>query len=103
MAKIIDAATLHDQTAWSRETFGPGYRPGVIAHIRKELLEIEADPSDCEEWADLLILAFEGAMRAGHAPEKIINAYHMKRFVNTMREWPDWRLFSADEAIEHIR
>lgn len=85
------------------ETFGPGYRPGTIAHIRKELEEIEADPSDCEEWVDALILVLDGAMRAGHEAQDIIDGYFTKFLKNTLREWPDWRLFSADEAIEHVK
>jgi hypothetical protein len=103
MAKIIDAAALHDQAIWARQTFGPGYRPGTIAHIRKELDEIEANPRDIEEWVDLIILAFDGAMRAGHRAQGIIDGYHTKRLKNMLREWPDWRNFSADEAIEHVR
>lgn len=103
MAKVIDAAALHDQAQWGLETFGPGYRPGTIAHIRKELIEIEADPSDCEEWADALILVLDGAMRAGHQPSTIIDTYHTKMLKNRLRTWPDWRLFGPDEAIEHVR
>ena len=57
----IDVAHLDRQQAWSAETFGPaevrGHR-GVLDHIRKELVEIEAEPGDVTEWADLIILAF---------------------------------------------
>lgn len=103
MSKIIDAASLICQRLWSQNTFGPGYRPGVIAHIEKELREIEADPTDVYEWVDVIILALDGAMRAGHRPQTIIDAYHSKMLENLLREWPDWRLFSADQPIEHVR
>jgi hypothetical protein len=100
----IDADHLWHQREWSWTTFGPGNRTkGVLDHIRKELVEIEEDPYDVEEWADLLILAFDGAMRAGHEPQDIINAVKVKQKVNEARTWPDWRDRSPDEAIEHTR
>lgn len=103
MAKIIDSSTIEAQASWARETFGPGYRPGTIKHLRKELLEIEADPSDCEEWIDALILVIDGATRSGHDPQKIIDTYHAKMFKNRNRTWPDWRGMSLDDPIEHVR
>jgi len=55
-----------DQKAWSSETFGDHMDPtGVIDHIRKELDEIKAKPDDPEEWADMAILALDGAWRSG--------------------------------------
>jgi hypothetical protein len=42
---------LAAQRQWSRQTFGEGKRTrGICEHIRKELLEIEADPEDLIEW-----------------------------------------------------
>ena len=102
--QCINEAHLERQRAWSRETFGLGARTkGVIDHIRKELVEIEADPSDLGEWVDVIILAFDGAWRAGHEPHQVITAIKDKQSRNELREWPDWRLRSDDEAIEHIR
>lgn len=100
----IDADHLARQRDWSRETFGPGARTaGVIDHIRKELAEIEADPSDLSEWVDVIILAFDGAWRAGWEPQEIINAMKRKQARNEARQWPDWRTMSEDQAIEHVR
>jgi len=100
----IDAAHLHRQREWSTATFGPGPRThGVIDHIRKELAEIEADPTDLSEWIDVIILAFDGAWRAGHEPQAIIDAVKAKQARNEARQWPDWRTMSADRAIEHHR
>ena len=100
----IDAEHLGHQRAWSRETFGPGARlNGVLDHIRKELSEIEADPTDLGEWVDVIILAFDGAWRAGWEPQEIINAIKTKQSVNEQRTWPDWRTMSPDQAIEHDR
>ena len=95
---------ITDQREWSARTFGPGRRlRGVLAHIRKELVEIEAEPDDLMEWADLLILAFDGAWRQGFTAEEITAAVVAKQAVNRERSWPDWRDTDEDHAIEHHR
>ena len=75
----------------------------MLAHIRKELAEIEADPTDATEWADLIILALDGAARAGIGPESMIEAILAKHERNKSRTWPDWRGRSEDDPIEHVR
>jgi hypothetical protein len=100
----IDAEHLAHQREWSERTFGPGPRTlGVLDHIRKELQEIEDDPSDLHEWVDVVILALDGAWRAGWEPQQIIDAIKAKQARNEARTWPDWRTMSADQAIEHDR
>ena len=102
----IDVAHLDRQQAWSAEVFGPaevrGHR-GVLDHIRKELVEIEAKPGDVTEWADLIILAFDGAWRSGHTPADTIAAIKTKQERNEARTWPDWRTADPNKAIEHVR
>lgn len=103
-SESIDAAHLAHQRQWSLATFGPGTRTlGVIDHIRKELDEIAADPSDLTEWVDVIILAFDGAWRAGWEPQQIIDTIKAKQARNESRTWPDWRTASPDHAIEHLR
>lgn len=100
----IDASYLRHQREWSLLTFGPGERTlGVLDHIRKELEEVEAEPSKVSEWADVLILAFDGALRAGHEPQAVIDAVIAKQAINEKRTWPDWRTMGQDIAIEHDR
>lgn len=90
--------------AFSERTFGPGARTaGVIAHIRKELAEIEAAPDDLSEWIDVVILALDGAWRAGYSAEQIVDALAAKQMKNEARKWPDWRTAPADGPIEHVR
>lgn len=97
-------AHLKRQAAFSLETFGPGARTaGVVDHIRKELTEIEADPADVMEWVDVIILAFDGAWRAGWTAEDIVTAIVAKQTRNEARTWPDWRTAAPDKAIEHVR
>jgi hypothetical protein len=97
-------AHLQRQREWSGRTFGPGPRThGVIDHIRKELHEIEAAPTDISEWIDVVILALDGAWRSGASPDEIITALVTKQAKNEARSWPDWRTASPDHAIEHHR
>lgn len=97
-------AHIHRQREFSERTFGPGKRSaGVVAHIRKELVEIEANPGDIFEWVDVLLLALDGAWRAGHSPEDIAAALAAKQTRNEAREWPDWRTADPNAPIEHKR
>lgn len=104
MSEAIDAAHLTRQRDSSLRNFGPDQTPtGVLDHIRKELVEIGRSPGDITEWADLLLLAFDGAMRAHHEPQDIIDAVKAKQAANEQRAWPDWRTQDPNKAIEHVR
>lgn len=95
---------LHRQREWSGKTFGPGSRAqGVIDHIRKELCEIEENPTDLTEWIDVVILALDGAWRSGAWPDQIIAALQAKQTKNEARKWPDWRTADPNKAIEHVK
>ncbi len=95
---------LYRQRAFSERAFGPGDRTaGVIDHIRKELVEIEAVPGDVSEWIDVVLLAFDGAWRSGYSPEQIAAALEAKQSKNERRNWPDWRTADPGKAIEHVR
>jgi len=95
---------LFGKRDWSLRTFGPGTRHrGIIAHIRKELRELEDNPHDLEEWVDVMLLAMDGAWRSGASPEKIIGCLEKKMQKNIERNWPDWGGFGDDEPIEHVR
>lgn len=95
---------LQRQADWSKKTFGPYPRvKGVVDHIRKELLEVEAKPTDLSEWIDVAILALDGAWRSGATPDQIIAALVAKQTKNESRVWPDWRASDPNKAIEHDR
>ena len=97
------AAFVARKMAHSLSAFGPDQRPsGVADHIRKELLEIEADPDDKSEWIDVLLLAIDGASRAGLSPAEIVTGLQEKLAKNEARAWPDWRKADTSKAIEHI-
>ena len=98
------AAFVKRKRAHSVHAFGPGPRTaGVIDHIKRELAEIEAEPGDLSEWVDVILLALDGAWRAGHEPEAVAAAVLATQSRNEARRWPDWRTADRDKAIEHVR
>jgi hypothetical protein len=95
---------LDRQKEWSFKTFGPKSNlQGLLQHILKELIEIEAKPDDIDEWIDVVILAFDGAWRQGYSSEDIARALFRKQYKNELRKWPDWRTVPEGQAIEHIK
>lgn len=109
---------LVQQIQFSTATFGPSDRAnGILDHIEKEVAEVREDPTDLEEWIDLLILACDGAWRCavnnskatgaealpGRAADIVISALCEKMKKNERRKWPDWREVDEGKAIEHIR
>lgn len=100
------------QREFSEQTFGPGRRTEmVVAHIRKELAEIEREPTDLMEWIDVVMLALDGAWRCGFDTERphgfdpavIMTALEEKLAQNRRRRWPDWRTCDPNQPIEHER
>ncbi|MFY7960732.1 MAG: dATP/dGTP pyrophosphohydrolase domain-containing protein [Elsteraceae bacterium] len=97
-------AHLHRQRDFSLNTFGPGLRTkGVVDHIKKELKEILADPTDHREWIDVIILGFDGLLRTGIDPTEAVAEWVAKQTKNEGRNWPDWRTADPNKAIEHDR
>lgn len=98
------ADLVADTIAWQFETFGPGERTaGVLAHMRKEMVEIAAKPDDLVEWVDMIFLAVNGAARMGHSATAIVRCWAAKLAKNKARIWPDWRTMPPDAPIEHDR
>lgn len=92
---------IEKQREWSLATFGPGLRTGgIVAHIKKELIEIEEEPESLE-WIDVIILGLDGAWRAGYDPDDIVRALVDKQDINFARDWPE--PVSQDEPVEHVR
>lgn len=98
-------AHLHRQIATSKKNFGPDTSDdklmGILSHIRKELDEISEAPRDLIEWIDVVILALDGAWRAGYAPDQIVEALECKQSLNERRKWPHWSTVPANQPIEH--
>lgn len=97
-------ALIHRQREVSLRAFGPGERTaGVLDHLQLDAAEVRAAPHDPYEWADLVLLALDGAWRAGFEPEEIAAAIAEKQARNETRQWPDWQGADLTRAIEHVR
>lgn len=93
---------INRQIIWSRKTFGEG--PQVEKHCRhleKEIAEIRANPTDLEEWVDVILLALDGAWRAGYTPWAIVAGLIRKQRTNAARRWilPE----DENEPVRHDR
>jgi hypothetical protein len=98
------AADLYDRiAAWQLATFGTRQSvAGAIEHLRRELAEIERDPTDVEECADAFFLLVQIASRfAGADGAAFFAAVEAKLRKNEGRVWVVPA--SADEPIEHNR
>ena len=73
----------------------------MLDHIRKELVEVEDSGGALSEWVDVVLLALDGAWRAGNTPAQIADAIAAKQTKNQSRIWPDWRTAEPGKAIEH--
>lgn len=104
-AKSVNLTNLvKRQMEFSSEAFGPGARiKGIIDHIRKELVEVEQSGGELEEWVDVVLLALDGAWRAGNTSHQVAGAVQQKIEKNIKRNWPDWRKADTDKAIEHVK
>ena len=93
---------LDRQIEFSRKTFGDGKRTEPICrHIEKEVNEVRAYPEDIMEWVDVIILAFDGAWRAGYTPEEISAALKVKQRINMERKWD--KPENESDPFEHDR
>lgn len=91
---------------WSCETFGPSEHrgpKGPAEHLLKEAKELQQDPTDLEEIADIIFLAADCVWRNGYSLNDLIWMLHRKLKKNRERDWPDWRTADPDKAIEHVR
>lgn len=107
---------------WSRKTFGSDIErgpEGPLKHLAKEVLHellgyekeevedfLDATPrvagntGDLEEYADLILLAFDSCRRAGFDYSDLVLGCYRKLEVNRSRRW---NKPSPDQPVEHIR
>lgn len=88
---------------WSQATFGTDAErgpAGPLAHLSREVAEVQADPGNLTEYADLLFLVFDACRRAGFTYEQLVAGVFAKLAVNRSRAWgkPD-----AEGVCEHVR
>lgn len=96
-------ALAADHAEWSQATFGTDSERdwrGPLAHLRKEIAEIEDCPTDPEEWADGLLLLLDGARRAGVSAQTLVGTAERKLAKNKLRQWSSP---NEDGSVEHVR
>lgn len=92
-----------DHAEWSQATFGADSvrgPTGPLKHLAREVQEALADPTDREEYADLLLLLMDSSRRAGLSLMELLKEGAKKLDRNKTRTWPQG---SADEPVEHVR
>ena len=88
---------------WSQDCFGLDKDrgpQGPINHLMKECGEVLENPTDLEEYADLLFLVFDATRRAGFTYDGLVKAAFDKLAKNKSREW---NKPTSDGVIEHVR
>lgn len=94
-------------TAWQKKTFPDATALSKIAHLKKELPELEEaikndwpNTAAVMEFADCFFLLFGSAASAGLDYETIIAGIEQKFEINKSRKWgkPD-----ENGVVEHIR
>jgi hypothetical protein len=72
---------------WTQSTFPDLETQSALEHLKDEIKEIEAEPTDAIEYADALGLLLEAACRSGVSVENILEAFRDKIQVNKVRKW----------------
>ncbi len=92
-----------EQAEWSRSVFGSDQirgPQGPLKHLAKEVQEVLADPTDLEEYADLMFLVVDATRRADFTYQQLMDACFAKLVKNKSRKWGP---ASLDEPVEHVR
>lgn len=76
---------------WAKETFPGATAKSAIAHLRKELIEIEENldsgTKDVTEYSDALMLIMEAAARDGFTASDVLKGFRDKHEINKTRKW----------------
>jgi hypothetical protein len=85
---------------WADKTFGINRTASpVIAHLIREVYELEETPEDIMEYADCFILLLQAAKLSGYDTDDLIRASFAKMEINKNRKWGKP---NADGSVEHI-
>lgn len=87
------------QAAWVADTFPGITTKNKLDHLRKEIDEIESNPSDVAEYADAIMILTSAAHGEGISVEAITKAAWEKIEINKTRKWAQGR----DGVFEHKR
>lgn len=101
MSYPIDMNDLqYDLNKWTAEQFKGQPLSGKFAHLRKEIAELEANPSDLMEYADCYMLLVDIAGKNNIQLSDIHRAAGEKLVINKNRTWGEP---NDDGSVEHVR
>jgi hypothetical protein len=92
------------QSLWSQVTFGYDDKrgpEGALAHLAREVKEVQADPKSLLEYADCYILLCDAARRAGYSYEDLIAAVEAKSAIN--QKGRTWAPPDSEGVCTHVR
>lgn len=84
---VIDNWLFNRMTNWAEETFPQRTNHSILTHLRRELDEIEANPDDLTEWADVILLFMHGLRERNFNIAQLVEALEKKFEINKNRKW----------------
>lgn len=75
------------RSKWAAKTFPSATTQSALHHLKEEIKEVEADPTDVMEYADMLMLVMEAARLSGFSADDILKAFAQKHEINKSRIW----------------
>ncbi len=97
---VLDQGTFLKFVNWADYKFPQRTNHSILTHMRRELDELEKNPNDPEEWADVALLLFHGLHERGFDMYDLETAMEFKFIKNKHRKWG-----TPDEhgVVEHER
>lgn len=97
---LLLQALWNRQNEFQRRVFPNQTVEAKLKHLKREVDEAMANPSDRLEWADCLLLLFAAAAKQGLTLDDLLIAAHQKIDINNDRQWhaPD-----RDGVCAHVK
>lgn len=77
----------YDLKTWTEKQFPQRNTASIMAHLRKETAEVEAEPLDIMEYADCMMLLLDAASYNGLHASDILRACGENLVINKSRKW----------------
>lgn len=100
-ARAVDLQGLQNRIAeFQRTRFAGQTLQGKLAHLQREVRELQAAPGDSMEWADVLILLLGAAEMQGMSVADLVDAARIKMAINERRSWGP---MDAEGCFGHVK
>lgn len=96
-----DWQRLQDEVAvWANSIFGNSTLHAKMEHLRKETIEVEENPDNHHEWADVFLIFLHGLAAQGISMDDL---YKVTRIVFEIVKEREWGEPDEHGVVEHIR